>query len=77
MDGNKFTGTVPKELCRKELNDDFFKGVEKSERDYCESVACPMGFVAEDGIYPCHEVCKNCDLLMNICTHSLSCMYAE
>jgi len=55
VDGNKFTGTVPKELCRKELNDDFFKGVEKSERDYCESVACPMGFVAEDGIYPCHE----------------------
>lgn len=55
IDGNKFTGTVPAELCRKELNDDFFKGVEKSERNYCESIACPMGFVAEDGMYPCHE----------------------
>jgi len=58
IDGNKFTGTVPHELCRKELNADFFGETEESKRNYCESVACPMGFVAEDGIYPCHK-CPN------------------
>jgi len=54
IDGNKFTGTVPKELCRKELNEDFFKELpEEAERNYCDSVACPVGHIAAYGVYPC------------------------
>jgi len=53
VDGNKFTGTVPDELCRKELNEDFFENVEEGKRNYCESIACPEGHVSEFGIYPC------------------------
>jgi len=55
IDGNKFTGTVPKELCRKELNEDFFKEIpdEATERNYCDSVACPVGNIAAYGVYPC------------------------
>jgi len=57
VDGNKFTGTVPKDLCRDTLNADFFKNVAKQnlENNYCEAVACPTGFVSEQGIYPCKE----------------------
>jgi len=56
VDGNKFTGTVPEDLCRETLNADFFKNVPKNQnRDYCQSIACPTGFVSEQGIYPCKE----------------------
>lgn len=62
VDGNKFTGTVPKELCRKEINADFFEGADDADddgkRDYCQSVACPEGYVSKYGTYPC-ELCEN------------------
>ena len=57
IDGNKFTGTVPKELCRKSMNADFFEGVEDVS-DYCQSIACPEGYVSKYGTYPC-ELCHN------------------
>lgn len=44
IDGNKFTGEVPTDLCRPDINEDFFKDSKsnslKSEkdRDYCESI---------------------------------------
>jgi len=54
VDGNQFTGTVPKDLCRDTLNADFFKNAPKAkDRDYCQSIACPTGFVSEQGIFPC------------------------
>lgn len=54
IDGNKFTGTVPKELCRKELNEDFFQELpDEADRNYCDSVACPVGQIAAFGVYPC------------------------
>jgi len=57
VDGNKITGTVPLDLCNKKINKDFFWGQEQGEdRDWCQSVACPEGNVAHQGIYPC-ETC--------------------
>ena len=58
LQGNKFTGTVPSDLCRSEINADFFESVDASiKRDYCQSIACPMNTVSLEGVYPC-EPCK-------------------
>lgn len=52
--GNKFTGTVPSDLCRPEINSDFFDNVDASvKRDYCQSIACPANTVSVEGVYPC------------------------
>ena len=54
IDGNKFTGTIPNDLCRPELNSDFFENVPDTiERNFCNSVACPAGTAAFEGVYPC------------------------
>ncbi|KAL3810573.1 hypothetical protein ACHAXA_002437 [Cyclostephanos tholiformis] len=54
IDGNKLTGDVPQELCGPEINADFFANVPtNAERDYCDSIACPAGTVALEGMYPC------------------------
>lgn len=54
IDGNKFTGSVPDQLCRKEINEDFFEGLEYEEdRNYCDSIACSSGFVSFEGVFPC------------------------
>jgi len=80
IDGNKFTGTVPKELCKKEINADFFNfndddddddvtdnnnnnhndndSSDSENRDYCQSVACPEGYVSKYGTYPCSQCDK-------------------
>jgi len=58
IDGNKITGTIPSELCNKKINEDFFHGMpDEKDRDWCQSVACPVGTTALQGIYPCKE-CK-------------------
>jgi len=58
--GNKFTGTIPDELCQKKINADFF--IDKNtgaslipleDRNYCDSIACPAGQYSEIGVYPC------------------------
>jgi len=54
IDGNKFTGTIPNALCRPTLNADFFEGVpDDTDRNYCDSVACPANTAAFEGVFPC------------------------
>jgi len=60
IDGNKLTGALPPDLCSPRINADFFakapavKNATK-ERNYCDSIACPAGSVALEGMYPCTE----------------------
>ncbi len=63
--GNKFTGEVPKRLCRAEINAEFYDAAEelpsgisgskipKEVRDYCKSIACPVGTVSNKEAWPC------------------------
>lgn len=54
IDGNKLTGELPQDLCGPEINVDFFKDAPaEAERNYCDSIACPAGSVALEGVYPC------------------------
>ena len=58
--GNKFTGTVPQELCDRYLNKDFFEGHPSgNDRDGCTSVACPANTKAFQGIFPCHTCAES------------------
>ena len=62
--GNKFTGTIPREVCERNFNENWFMGHESGiGRDGCTSVACPTNTEAfHQGVYPCSE-CK--DSFMN------------
>lgn len=63
--GNKFTGEVPKRLCREDINKEFYEDAEilpsgvmgsnipEDVRDYCESIACPVGTVSNKEAWPC------------------------
>jgi len=53
--GNKFTGALPSELCKPQINSDFFEelDVDVTDRDYCESIACPAGYSSLEGVWPC------------------------
>ncbi len=55
VDGNKLTGEVPEDLCGPGINADFFADApaEGTERNYCDSVACPAGSAAFEGVFPC------------------------
>ena len=54
IDGNKLTGEVPQDLCGPDINADFFTSAPTdAERNYCDSIACPAGSVALEGLYPC------------------------
>ena len=56
IDGNKLTGALPPDLCGPEINSDFFSNVPpEAERNYCDSIACPAGSVALEGVYPCER----------------------
>jgi len=63
IDGNKLTGALPPELCSPRINADFFarapavpkNSTTKEQRNYCDSIACPTGSVALEGMYPCTE----------------------
>ena len=56
LDGNKLTGALPPSICSPQVNEDFFENVPKStERNYCDSIACPAGSVALEGMYPCTQ----------------------
>jgi len=47
---------VPKQLCREEINADFFEAVTDDEdRDFCDSIACEPGFVSYEGLFPCNR----------------------
>ena len=55
IDGNKLTGEVPQDLCGPDINADFFVNAPTAgtERNYCDSIACPAGSVAFEGVFPC------------------------
>ena len=56
IDRNKLTGLVPSDLCGPETNADFFTNAPPEDtRNYCDSIACPAGTVAAEGVYPCSE----------------------
>ena len=51
IDGNKLTGALPPDLCSPEINADFFQNAPaEAERNYCDSIACPAGSVAFEGV---------------------------
>jgi Leucine-rich repeat (LRR) protein len=54
IDGNKFTGTIPEDMCTENLNKDFFESAgDNEDHNFCDAIACGVGEYAEDGIYPC------------------------
>lgn len=56
IDRNKLTGLVPPDLCGPQINSDFFiNAPPEATRNYCDSIACPAGSVAAEGVYPCTE----------------------
>jgi len=56
IDGNKLTGALPPDLCGPEINSDFYANVPpEAERNYCDSIACPAGSVALEGVFPCEK----------------------
>jgi Leucine-rich repeat (LRR) protein len=66
VDDNKLTGYLPKDLCRPELNKDFFDDYPEfyqiagtTDRDFCESIACPPDEFGNDGIWPCYQCPSN------------------
>jgi hypothetical protein len=66
VDENKLTGYLPKDLCRPELNKDFYDDYPEffqiagtSDRDYCQSIACPPQQFGTDGIWPCYSCPSN------------------
>lgn len=61
IDGNKLTGAIPLQLCSADLNHDFFTSLPPdAERNYCEYIACPVGSVGKEGVYPC-TICPGGD----------------
>jgi len=53
IDGNKLTGTIPRAICEKGLNKDFFDGTEQKSGDDCQNIACFSGTMSSDGLGPC------------------------
>mmetsp|Transcript_13549 Transcript_13549/g.23795 ORF Transcript_13549/g.23795 Transcript_13549/m.23795 type:complete len:752 (-) Transcript_13549:772-3027(-) len=56
IDTNKLTGALPPDICGPQINADFFTNVPpETKRNYCDSIACPAGSVALEGMYPCEK----------------------
>lgn len=56
IDGNKLTGALPPDICGPNINSDFFTEVPSdAERNYCDSIACPAGSAALEGVFPCSQ----------------------
>eukprot|EP00586_Coscinodiscus_wailesii_P011186 CAMPEP_0172498048 /NCGR_PEP_ID=MMETSP1066-20121228/108768_1 /TAXON_ID=671091 /ORGANISM="Coscinodiscus wailesii, Strain CCMP2513" /LENGTH=571 /DNA_ID=CAMNT_0013271157 /DNA_START=164 /DNA_END=1879 /DNA_ORIENTATION=+ len=56
IDGNKFTGTVPEDICTENLNQDFFESAgDNEDHDFCDAISCAAGEFSFDGLYPCDE----------------------
>lgn len=54
VDGNKFVGSLPQDLCKPEINEDFFEDdISEADRNYCESIACAPGMHSPEGVWPC------------------------
>jgi hypothetical protein len=76
LPGNKLTGTVPIELCKKPLNNAYFVQVAGAEaRGGCESVACPTNSKSVEGIFPC-ETCP-VDRISPYLGHNGNCIAIE
>jgi hypothetical protein len=64
--GNYFSGTIPTDLCRPNINADFYADQyntevygnptdQGQERNYCESISCPVNKYSIEGIWPCAD----------------------
>lgn len=56
VDGNKLTGDIPVDLCRRSpsLNNEFFQGdFATIRRDGCTSISCPVDSISKEGVAPC------------------------
>jgi hypothetical protein len=62
LDNNFFTGTIPVDLCRPDINNEFFnqsdyEGATTFSADHrdlsCERIACPVGTYSYEGVMPC------------------------
>jgi len=51
VDGNKLTGSVPRELCQEHLNESFL--FDKSATNRCDGVVCPANSFSKEGMAPC------------------------
>jgi len=51
VDGNKFTGVVPDELCTAELNSVFLDDILASRG--CDGICCPANSASREGVAPC------------------------
>ena len=51
VDGNKLTGTVPKNLCSSELNNIFLNNTQASRG--CDGICCPVNSASREGVAPC------------------------
>mmetsp|Transcript_36500 Transcript_36500/g.44619 ORF Transcript_36500/g.44619 Transcript_36500/m.44619 type:complete len:534 (-) Transcript_36500:12-1613(-) len=66
INDNKLSGTIPVELCLKKLNEVFrvFSATGRNDdasmnsEDNCDSVACPVGYRSDDGVFSCTR-CSN------------------
>jgi hypothetical protein len=61
VDGNKLTGDIPADLCRRSptLNNEFFQGdYATTRRDGCTSISCPVDSISKEGVAPCFP-CDN------------------
>lgn len=58
--GNKFTGTVPSQICSKDVNAFFFRNnpAPDDNQNFCDAVSCPSDTVAVHGMAPCTP-CNN------------------
>jgi len=59
IDNNKLTGALPPDLCSPQINEDFYAGSNDnsadSNRNHCDSIACPAGTTSPEGMYPCEQ----------------------
>mmetsp|Transcript_15049 Transcript_15049/g.18356 ORF Transcript_15049/g.18356 Transcript_15049/m.18356 type:complete len:699 (-) Transcript_15049:92-2188(-) len=56
---NKLTGDIPSDICSANINTHFWQSVSiGDETNYCDSISCPVDYVATEGVAPCAR-CKN------------------
>lgn len=51
VDGNKFTGSIPRSLCSSQLNIAFVNNTQHGSA--CDDISCPANSASREGVYPC------------------------
>jgi Leucine-rich repeat (LRR) protein len=57
VDGNKFVGTIPEDICTDQVNADFIIDLydqdTQTEIDNCYKISCPTQMFSVEGVWPC------------------------